>query len=492
MYKSAFYKLVPSKKTGYIDCHIIYKVNGKEYIHFISIKKNDDFTDGDYLRYAKKRFILDVNTKRTASDRHKFSFRIPFIVVASLFVASAITIGTLCGLGYIGNGGVTPAPAPIQKEYTINFLDSETGATLSEQQKVEYNHKVQRPETPTKEGYTFDKWYKEDKTTPYTFDDPLVDETVNEINLYGKFNINKYRVNYVAKGGTIEDDRYFDDVHYNGIIEEKPIVRVDGEPVETTWWWTPNYDEGTEFIFNVTRVTSPMTLYAKYNSETEAVDFKTDSWPVFLGEINEKSFDDIKNNSAYSDDYKENQNTFVGLTREIFIEDGEGESYKYNLIVVDEKTDATASEGKFTFMITDLSDPSKFDNANNFYPDSNINLYLQGVLNGFEREVKGHVADSDIDCMKIGSSGQEIVSSVAKIYIPSAQQIFGNGEYVKENDQFVYFSKNPGQISSLLNGAWLRTPINGTAARTYYVNNGNVEGDDVDKEHSIRPVFVIK
>ncbi len=53
-----------------------------------------------------------------------------------------------------------------RKEYTVTF-DSDGGSTL-ESIKVKENEKVKRPSNPTKDGYTFDDWYYEDKV--YDFD----------------------------------------------------------------------------------------------------------------------------------------------------------------------------------------------------------------------------------------------------------------------------------------------------------------------------------
>lgn len=65
--------------------------------------------------------------------------------------------------GYRAVEGTDSSWTVEKKEYNVTFNSLDGSAVDS--QKVEYNGKIEKPEDPTREGYTFDGWYKGSETT---------------------------------------------------------------------------------------------------------------------------------------------------------------------------------------------------------------------------------------------------------------------------------------------------------------------------------------
>ncbi len=83
----------------------------------------------------------------------------------------------------VGGGSEEP---PVSEEFTVTF-DSQGGSAVAAQ-KVKKDEKVTMPAAPTKEGYTFDGWYREAECkTAWTFDLDTVDENMT---LYAKWREN--------------------------------------------------------------------------------------------------------------------------------------------------------------------------------------------------------------------------------------------------------------------------------------------------------------
>ena len=80
--------------------------------------------------------------------------------------------------------------------YTINFIEN-GGSTVSNQS-IMYNTPVTLPSNPTRYGYTFLGWVKNDETTYYNFSDLVVED----FNLSAKWRANVYSIRYDLAGGT--------------------------------------------------------------------------------------------------------------------------------------------------------------------------------------------------------------------------------------------------------------------------------------------------
>ncbi len=83
-------------------------------------------------------------------------------------------------------------------QYTVTFNTLE--GTEIENQVVDYNTKVTRPENPTKVGYEFVEWYKDSELTEkWDFDKDVV---TSNMTLYAKWNPVNYTISYELNGGT--------------------------------------------------------------------------------------------------------------------------------------------------------------------------------------------------------------------------------------------------------------------------------------------------
>ena len=97
------------------------------------------------------------------------------------------------------DGGIVKLYAQwdVQK-YTVTF-NSNGGSSVGKQT-IEYNGKVTKPENPTKEGYNFIGWYKdEDLNEAWDFSTDVV---TKNITLYAKWEEKKYTVSFYSNGGS--------------------------------------------------------------------------------------------------------------------------------------------------------------------------------------------------------------------------------------------------------------------------------------------------
>ena len=158
--------------------------------------------------------------------------------------------------------GWTPNLAPVEEnttytaiyiaeinKYEVTFKD-EDGTILSNAQKVEYGNKATEPETPNKDGYTFQGWYNGD--AKYTF----AEEVKGNVELTAKWEKNKYEVTFA---------------NYDGTILETQITEHGIVPVYTGTTPTKVADNTYTYSFNgwdkeVVEATSNVTYTAIYTS----------------------------------------------------------------------------------------------------------------------------------------------------------------------------------------------------------------------------------
>lgn len=146
--------------------------------------------------------------------------------------------------------------------YTVKFYINGI-VQPSLEQKVSYNHTIQRPINPTKIGYIFDGWYTNSdySSIRYGFDVPL---TSSPPNLYGKFNPISCHVVFNANEGKIDSGSDFVDVDYNTTISSTKTPTVSRVGYTFNHWWD-SPSGGTKFIFDNTIVTKQnLTLYAHW------------------------------------------------------------------------------------------------------------------------------------------------------------------------------------------------------------------------------------
>lgn len=140
--------------------------------------------------------------------------------------------------------------------YTVSFNTEGGSAVVGTT--AQYNNTITAPDPPSKTGYTFGGWYKEAKCKhAWNFSTNTVKTNTT---LYAKWTINKYAVHFNSESGSVVADKT---AKYNiKITAPKP-------PAKTGYTFDGWYkDEGylNAWSFSTDKVTSEITLYAKWNS----------------------------------------------------------------------------------------------------------------------------------------------------------------------------------------------------------------------------------
>ncbi|MCQ2796265.1 MAG: InlB B-repeat-containing protein [Bacilli bacterium] len=393
---------------------------------------------------------------------------------------------------------------PAIKQYTVSFWDDSADPVeyVTLKQIVNHGEKVQRPENPTKTGYTFVKWHDANTTDPYDFDTPIT----GEFGLYATFSVNTYRVTLSLNGGTLSSGSNYYDVNYNSTIPTAPVVTAPEDMAQPTWYTSPDFAAASEFKFgdadHGTKVTDNITIYAKYQTKA-GESFANDSWNVFLNEINNKSFASIKTSEAYADDYAstdgKDANTFVGLKRNLTITNDKGVPTTYQAVVVDENPDAQYYENKFTFMFTSAVDKCAFDDSQNYYPNSYLSHVVDKLSYGIQNEIKKGTISNSLSCWNpIPPSKNDVIHDV-NFYTPSVYEIFGDSgidddtprETPPNTDtQFSLFKKDSSKTATYLKDTWLRTPTKSQEGLAYFVNNSGAKTmGSISEEHNVCVAF---
>ncbi len=139
-------------------------------------------------------------------------------------------------------------------KFTVIF-DGQNGG-LEQTKTAEYNTTITAPTAPTRTGYTFVGWYKDAAgQTAWNF---ATDKVTADTILYAKWNINKYSVTFNSQGGSTVAAVTAD---YNSIISQP------SSPTKTNYGfvgWYKDAEGQTAWNFETDKVTSNVTLYAKW------------------------------------------------------------------------------------------------------------------------------------------------------------------------------------------------------------------------------------
>ncbi|MCR2822931.1 InlB B-repeat-containing protein [Lederbergia panacisoli] len=148
-------------------------------------------------------------------------------------------------------------------QYTVGF--NSNGGSDVENADVNHGNKVASPKTPIKDGYKFDGWYSDGLlTTLYDFNEPVT----SNIELYAKWNINKYIVEFNSNGGnTVASEN----VNHNDKVT-KPEDPTKTGYIFNNWYidslFTNTYDFNLPVMDNT-------TLYAKWTIKEYKVRFES-------------------------------------------------------------------------------------------------------------------------------------------------------------------------------------------------------------------------
>ncbi|MBD5390793.1 InlB B-repeat-containing protein, partial [bacterium] len=159
-----------------------------------------------------------------------------------LFVLCAFF--TLFGLASCGSDSNKPSDSNQVEEYTVTF-NSKGGSTV-QSQTVKTGGKAKEPTSPTRTGYDFKGWYKEESyTTPWKFNEDTVQGNTT---LYAKWEPKEtptetYSITYVSAHGTTP----------NKVNEATALPETLPSLSETGWkfegWYTKdNYEESSKAV----------------------------------------------------------------------------------------------------------------------------------------------------------------------------------------------------------------------------------------------------
>ena len=150
----------------------------------------------------------------------------------------------------------------IAATFKVSFSTGED--TISVEDKlVTYPAAVTKPEDPTRRGYTFGGWYKDEACqNAYDFAAPVT----GNMTLYAKWTINTYTVSFDSLGGSSIDTKTTD---YNTAVSQPEKPTKMGYTFGG--WYT---DEACTNAYDFAApVTGNMTLYAKWTINTYTVSF---------------------------------------------------------------------------------------------------------------------------------------------------------------------------------------------------------------------------
>ncbi len=157
-------------------------------------------------------------------------------------------------------------PAEETVKYTVTFM-SEGGSVVSPVE-VNENGLVTKPADPTKSGYTFGGWYKEEAlTNPWVF---ATDKVTGHVSLYAKWTPvqGPYTVTFITNGGSIIPPAT---VNAGSAVSKptdptKPHFTFDG--------WYTDVAFNNAYVFT-SAVNANITLYAKWNPIVFVVTFES-------------------------------------------------------------------------------------------------------------------------------------------------------------------------------------------------------------------------
>ena len=237
---------IPYSITYYLD-------GGKN--HSDNIFSYDITTEFTFKQPTKQGYDFqgwfeDQELSRPISKIHKGS-------LGSLNLYAKWSVGSGSGSGDSeGGGGNTPT-----KYVTVTF-DSK-GGTPVDSQNVIINHTAEKPQNPTKEGYTFDGWYYEGEEWSF-----IGFNVSDDITLYAKWTAKKYTISYVLNEGVNNENAPTEYTIETGAELFAPTR--DGYTFDG--WY---FDEGFENIAErISKGTSgDITLYAKWTAKKYTISY---------------------------------------------------------------------------------------------------------------------------------------------------------------------------------------------------------------------------
>lgn len=147
------------------------------------------------------------------------------------------------------------------KKYTVTYNTNGGGAVASVQ--AERGAKITAPAVPTKTGYNFVNWCKDEAlTTAWDFATATV---TSDTTLYANWKIKEYTVKYSSNGGS-----KINDVKANhGALITAPTAPTRKNYIFVNWYKESSFK--TVWNFATDTVTGDVTLYAKWDKDPQSV-----------------------------------------------------------------------------------------------------------------------------------------------------------------------------------------------------------------------------
>ncbi|WP_168735955.1 InlB B-repeat-containing protein [Cohnella fermenti] len=149
--------------------------------------------------------------------------------------------------------------------YTVSF--NSNGGSAVGSQTVDYNGKATQPAAPTLAGHTFGGWYSDSGVTQ-SFNFAATPITA-DVTLYAKWTTNSYTVSFNSNGGSAVGSQT---VEYNGKATQPAAPTLAGH---TFGGWYSDSGVTQSFSFTATPITTDVTLYAKWTTNSYTVSFNS-------------------------------------------------------------------------------------------------------------------------------------------------------------------------------------------------------------------------
>lgn len=237
----------------------------------------------NYLKYefqtteksAFSRIVAVENTKQGAYDAG-YNWARYFERCASVYFEFRAKLARDTYWARYGNGEVTPTPEKKEKYSITYYLDEGTNDSGNPSSYTNQSEDITLKE-PKKTGYTFAGWYKEssrkNKITVIT------KGTTGNLNLYAKWNANKYTIEFDGNKSTSGSTPTMQSVEYDNTYTLK-ANKFKRTGFKFKGWNTKKNGSGTSYanreeIENLTALNgAKVTLYAQWIRQTYQITYK--------------------------------------------------------------------------------------------------------------------------------------------------------------------------------------------------------------------------
>jgi uncharacterized repeat protein (TIGR02543 family) len=152
--------------------------------------------------------------------------------------------------------------------YTVTF-DSDGGAPTPQSQTVKAGENAIAPSAnPTKTGYVFMFWQLSGSSTAYNFSTPVNSNITLQARWEEETNVAYWQVTWELNGGTWPaGDNHVTQVVKGGTLAE-PAEPTKSDSAFEGWYSEPTLTDKVTFPYDVSNVTTNITLYAKWTTDS--------------------------------------------------------------------------------------------------------------------------------------------------------------------------------------------------------------------------------